>query len=105
MSKKQDDLSSTAPSFESAFARLETILEQMNSGEASLDDSLKLFEEADQLIRQCQKRLTDAEKKVERLIKSRSGEVLLDDSGQPQTEAFGSPQSIDPVRTDLNTEI
>ena len=40
-------------SFESAFERLEQILEKMNTGKTPLDESLKLFEEADQLIRFC----------------------------------------------------
>ena len=43
--------------FEEAYRRLEEILEKMNSGKASLDDSLKLYEEADKLIVTCQKKL------------------------------------------------
>lgn len=75
-------------SFESAYARLEEILEKMNSGKASLEDSLKLYEEADRLINWCSKRLTEAEKKIETLVKSRDGEVLIDDQGRPQTQPF-----------------
>lgn len=91
----QPKADSSASSFEAAFSRLEEILEEMNSGEASLDTSLKLFEEADQLIRQCQKRLTTAEKKVESLIKSRSGDLALNSNDQPQTESFGSASGPD----------
>ena len=43
-------------SFENSFARLETLLELMNTGTVSLDDSLKLYEEADTLINSCNKR-------------------------------------------------
>lgn len=75
-------------SFEQAFARLETILEQMNSGKASLDDSLKLYEEADNLISSCNKRLNEAETKIEMLIKNRNGEVALNEQGQPLTQPF-----------------
>lgn len=74
--------------FEKAFSRLENILERMNSGEASLDESLKLFEEANGLIVQCNKRLTDAEGKVEMLIKNRSGDLTLGSDLKPSTTDF-----------------
>ncbi len=75
-------------SFEKAFERLEEILEKMNSGEAPLDMSLKLFEEADQLIVLCNKRLSEAERRVETLIKNRSGDLLLGADGKPTTTDF-----------------
>lgn len=74
--------------FEEAYSRLEEILEKMNSGKASLDDSLKLYEEADKLIVACQKKLSEAEKKIETMIKSRNGDVVLDETGTPAVEAF-----------------
>jgi len=74
--------------FEEAYSRLEEILEKMNSGKASLDDSLKLYEEADKLIVTCQKKLSEAEKKIEMMIKSRSGDVVLDEAGQPTVQTF-----------------
>ncbi|HUD02297.1 MAG TPA: exodeoxyribonuclease VII small subunit, partial [Rhabdochlamydiaceae bacterium] len=57
-------------------------------GKASLDDSLKLYEEADKLIVTCQKKLSEAEKKIEMMIKNRSGEVVLDEAGNPTVQAF-----------------
>jgi exodeoxyribonuclease VII small subunit len=77
--------------FESAFERLEQILEKMNTGKSPLDESLKLFEEADQLIRLCSQRLTSAEHKVETLIKNRTNELVLDDSQKPKTQPFARP--------------
>lgn len=74
--------------FEEAFARLEKILTEMNSGEVSLDDSLKLYEEADKLIVTCHKTLTKAEKRIETLIKNREGELEVDEAGEPKTKAF-----------------
>lgn len=74
-------------SFESAFERLEQILEKMNAGKTPLDESLKLFEEADQLIRFCTERLTSAEQKVEMLIKNRNT-VVLDEAEKPRTELY-----------------
>ena len=74
--------------FEKSFGRLEEILEKINSGKSSLDESLKLYEEADKLIGLCSTRLKEAEEKVETLIKSRNGEVALDENETPLTEAF-----------------
>lgn len=74
-------------SFESAFERLEQILEKMNTMKTPLDESLKLFEEADQLIRICSEKLTSAEQKVEILIKNRQT-VALDESQKPKVQPF-----------------
>ncbi len=75
-------------SFETAFARLEEILEKLNTGTISLDDSLKLYEEADELIVTCSKRLTDAEGKIEKLVKNRNGELILGSDDKPKTQTF-----------------
>jgi exodeoxyribonuclease VII small subunit len=76
-------------SFEASFSRLEEILEKMNSSAASLDESLKLYEEADKLINSCSKKLNDAERKIEILIKNRtSGELALGNDGRPATQDF-----------------
>lgn len=75
-------------SFEKAFERLEQILGMMNSGKVALEESLKLFEEAEKLMRLCSHRLSTAEKKIEQLIKSRSGEVALDATDKPKIEPF-----------------
>lgn len=74
-------------SFEKAFERLEQILEKMNSGKTPLEESLKLFEEAEKLIRTCSNRLTSAEQKIEQLIKQK-GEIALDAEQNPKTEPF-----------------
>lgn len=74
--------------FEKAFTRLEEILEKMNSGSVSLDDSLVLYEEADGLIASCNQRLSDAEKKIEVLMKNREGALAVDENGNPLAETF-----------------
>jgi exodeoxyribonuclease VII small subunit len=80
-------------SFEKAFERLEQILHSMNSGKIPLEESLKLFEEAEGLIRTCNARLTSAEQKIEQLIKQ-TGEVSLDDNGQPKKEPFAPNRTL-----------
>jgi len=76
-------------SFEKAFERLEQILETMNSGKTPLEDSLKLFEEAEKLIHTCTQTLTDAEQRIEQLIKNKN-ELVVDAKQTPKTEPFGS---------------
>ncbi|MCB1084927.1 MAG: exodeoxyribonuclease VII small subunit [Chlamydiia bacterium] len=64
-------------SFEEAYARLEVILEKLNSGESPLEVSLNLYEEANRLIKQCSSKLDHAEQKIEMLIKSRDGKTEI----------------------------
>ena len=91
----QDSSPNPEKTFEAAFARLEEILERLNSGTVSLDESLKLYEEADKLIVACTRKLNDAERTIEILIKNRNGDVLLGPDQKPQTQPFppNSPHS------------
>jgi len=91
----------TQVSFEAAYERLEAILEKMNSGKVSLEESLKLYEEADHLIALSTKRLNEAEKKIEMLVKNREGDLLLDEKGQPLTQEF-TPGSSAPLQRNLH---
>ena len=59
--------------FEEALKKLEAIVAQMERGDVSLEDSVKLFEEGSKLAEQCKQQLADAEGKVEILIKQRNG--------------------------------
>ncbi len=61
--------------FEAALTRLEEIVQELEKGDIPLDQSLKLFEEGIRLSRICNKRLEDAERKVEILMKDRDGAI------------------------------
>ncbi len=61
--------------FEEAMARLEEIVQELEKGDVPLEQSLKLFEEGIKLSRICNKRLEEAERKVEILLKDKSGNV------------------------------
>lgn len=74
--------------FERSFSRLEEILEKMNSGNVSLDESLKLYEEADRLIAGCSHKLNRAEAKIDMLIKKRDGELQMEADGTPSIGSF-----------------
>lgn len=59
--------------FEEAMERLEAIVESLDKGDLSLDESLKIFEEGMTLVNFCSKKLEEAEQKVTILIKEGSG--------------------------------
>lgn len=61
--------------FEAALTRLEEIVKDLEQGELPLEQSLKLFEEGVKLARLCNKRLEEAERKVEILLKDKAGNM------------------------------
>jgi len=61
------------PSFETALARLEVIVDAMEQGDVPLADLLAKYEEGTKLLKVCATRLKDAELKIEKLKKSKDG--------------------------------
>jgi exodeoxyribonuclease VII small subunit len=66
------------PSFEESLKKLESIVDKLEKGDLSLEESLKLFEEGVGLSAVCKKELEEAEGKVEILIKQRNGSLKTD---------------------------
>jgi exodeoxyribonuclease VII small subunit len=64
------------PSFEVALEKLQSNVKRLESGELSLEESLKQFEEGVKLTRICQEYLSAAEQKIEILTKGTSGEQV-----------------------------
>jgi exodeoxyribonuclease VII small subunit len=58
------------PSFETALEQLQATVKRLESGELTLEDSLKHFEDGVRLTRACQEQLGAAEKRVEILMKA-----------------------------------
>jgi len=63
-------------SFEDALKRLEAIVHRLESGDASLDESITLYTEGDKLRGQCEARLKDAQMRIEK--------ISLGSDGKPQ---------------------
>lgn len=61
--------------FEEALARIEKIVEELEAGTLSLDDSLSRYEEGVKALQKCYAMLRDAEKKVEILLKGEDGSM------------------------------
>jgi exodeoxyribonuclease VII small subunit len=67
--------------FEKKLSRLEEIVSKMESGDLTLEDSLKFFEEGVKLSRECNTQLSQAEQKVKTLL-------AVDANGVAKTEDF-----------------
>ncbi len=71
-------------SFEEALVELEGIVEKLEKGQLSLDESLGLFEKGIKLVKECNTRLKSAQMRVEKLI---------EENGELKTEQF-TPESL-----------
>ena len=72
--------------FEQSLAELEDLVERMESGEMTLEDSLKAFEQGIKYTRDCQNALAKAEQKVQ---------LLLQKNGQMEAQPFTVTDSED----------
>ena len=63
---------------EKSIADLETLVDELESGDLPLEKAMKKFEEGIKLTRQCQAALKEAEQKVEILVQSAGGEEALE---------------------------
>lgn len=61
------------PKFEEAMTRLEQIVHALETGNLSLDDSLRVFEEGTSLLRLCTRRLEETERRIELLVRDDEG--------------------------------
>lgn len=73
-----------ARSFEASLEALERIVQQLESGDLPLEKSLELFEQGVKLSRECQDRLSQAERRIEILMR--------DNQGRPAVRPF-EPES------------
>jgi len=59
--------------FEAALEELEGVVEQLESGDLSLEDSLAAFERGVGLVKYCNQKLNEVESKIELLIRDKEG--------------------------------
>jgi exodeoxyribonuclease VII small subunit len=84
--------------FEQAMKRLEAIVEQMESGELSLEDLIVRYEEGMKLVKVCQERLASAEQRIEIITRNSAGKPVVRTfepavAAQPETQ--GEPKNVD----------
>ena len=73
------------PAFEEALERLEHLVEAMENGDTPLAELVAKFEEGDKLMRVCEKRLSEAELKIEKL-KREKGVTTFERFEEPVNE-------------------
>ena len=65
--------------FEEALKRLEEIVEKLETGQIALDDSIKVFEEGNELVKLCLDKLNKAEQKIKQISADSEGKIIIDD--------------------------
>jgi exodeoxyribonuclease VII small subunit len=63
--------------FEASLEALEQIVHQLESGDLPLEKSLELFEQGIRLSRECQERLSQAERRIEVLLRDNQGRTVV----------------------------
>ena len=87
----------TELNFESAMDRLETIVEQMESGKLPLEDLIVRYEEGMNLVKICQKRLANAEQKINIIARDSAGKAMV-------KEFEATPEAGAPANAVVETE-
>lgn len=102
--KKSDATETPPPAFEEALAQLEEMVEDMESDQIPLEELIRKYEEGTRLYRICEKRLDEAQGRIEIIRKNRDGDTVLDSFGEAaaNTADGESPKSGD---TQTNGEL
>jgi exodeoxyribonuclease VII small subunit len=80
-------MSSAKPKpFETSLEELERIVRELEQGELTLEKSLELFEQGVKLSRECQERLSQAERRIEILMRDNQGRASVRPF-DPETDA------------------
>jgi exodeoxyribonuclease VII small subunit len=93
----------TGLNFEGAMDRLETIVEQMESGKLPLEDLIVRYEEGMNLVKICQERLASAEQKIEMIARNSAGKAIVKDFEASQEPA--APAKVIDETENKNDEI
>jgi exodeoxyribonuclease VII small subunit len=65
-------------SFEDALAELEGIVRRLEGGQVKLDDAIQSYERGAQLKRHCEKKLNEAQQRVDRIVIAPDGAVTVE---------------------------
>lgn len=85
-----------AKSFETSLQALEEIVQKLEQGDRPLEESLGLFEQGIRLVRECQERLNEAERRIEVLLR--------DQQGRPTVTPFVDQKQLDANETDTDQD-
>jgi exodeoxyribonuclease VII small subunit len=83
-------------SFETSLEALEEIVHKLEQGDLALEESLGLFEQGIRLSRECQERLSQAERRIEVLLR--------DQQGRPMVSAFEDEKQLSAEGTETSQD-
>jgi exodeoxyribonuclease VII small subunit len=83
MPAKKAEPAKQEPSFETALARLETVVKQMEDGTLPLEELIERYEEGIRLVKACSDKLAAAEQRIQMITKKAGGKVELADFEEP----------------------
>jgi exodeoxyribonuclease VII small subunit len=109
MARDRKPAASDAPdaaslSFEAAIERLQTIVEELEAGSLSLEDSIARYEEGVKLSRRLTQTLDEAEKRIERLAAGEGGEPVTEPMELEGEPADAPPRAAAPARAPAKAE-
>ena len=84
--------------FEQDLEQLEAIVAALEEGGLPLDQALAQFEQGVKLARVCEKALTEAEKKIEILVKNAEGDLEAEPFGEDAEDAPAEPEPAPPAK-------
>ncbi|MEM6278924.1 MAG: exodeoxyribonuclease VII small subunit [Verrucomicrobiota bacterium] len=90
---KQSESAADEPAFEDALSELENLVREMESDQMPLEELIQNYEKGTHLYQLCEKRLGEAQGRIEIIRKNRNGEDVVEPFGEPETEM--SPESTD----------
>ena len=88
--------------FEGAMDRLESIVEQMESGKLALEELIVRYEEGMNLVKICQERLASAEQKIDIIARDSAGKSIVKNF-EPTPEIASPTETVD--KAESNDEV
>jgi exodeoxyribonuclease VII small subunit len=76
--KNSEAPESEAPAFEDALSQLEELVREMESDQMPLEELIKNYEEGTRLFKVCEKRLDEAQGRIEIIRKNRNGQNVVE---------------------------
>ncbi|MDF1823065.1 MAG: exodeoxyribonuclease VII small subunit [Verrucomicrobiales bacterium] len=84
--KNCEDRDKDAPAFEDALSQLEELVREMESDQMPLEELIKNYEKGTRLFKVCEKRLDEAQGRIEIIRKNRSGQGVVEPFGDQEAE-------------------
>jgi exodeoxyribonuclease VII small subunit len=81
--------------FEEHLTQLESVVERLEKGDLTLDDSVRLYEEGVKLSQACKKELEQAEGRIQVLVEGRGGKMQVAEMDEEDSEETGVGEGED----------